>query len=228
MSNKSLIFFTLFSMTAHAVLIGFWPAKEQALLRPQESSIEIGMVSLPLVNIDFTQDRSRPNNPNKVNKKQSATQDPATDATVDPAKNGNQRNRIKTLSPVAKVTSNNPTEAIDEENSTHFVAATSSSQPDISPVSASKAAPLYSRNSAPDYPSNALRYGWEGEVWLKVAIGSSGAVDGIIIEQSSDYLILDQAAVKAVYDWQFEPARVGEEPTESSIRIPIRFKIKRS
>jgi protein TonB len=116
----------------------------------------------------------------------------------------------------------------DKKSPLHPASTLSSSQPGTSPAAATKAAPLYSKNPAPDYPATALRYGWEGEVWLRVVVGSSGMVDKITIEQSSNYLVLDQAAVKTVRKWKFIPAKIGNLSTKGSIRIPILFKIKRT
>ena len=186
------------------------------------------MVSLPEVHIDFSQDRNRPKNRTKTNSKRSTAQEAATDATHESRQSNHKIESLPTLRSPGKNTPTDLTVESREEISADSVAANSSPQADISPVRATKAAPLYSRNPAPDYPPSALRYGWEGEVWLKVVVSSTGAVETISIEQSSDYRILDQAAINTVQNWQFKPAKIGSAPTKGSIRIPIRFTIKRS
>ena len=83
-------------------------------------------------------------------------------------------------------------------------------------------------NPAPVYPADALRYGWEGEVWLIVDVSRSGEASNVKVDKSSGYPVLDRAASRTVRKWQFEPARVGTESVEGSVRIPVRFKIKRT
>ena len=78
------------------------------------------------------------------------------------------------------------------------------------------------------YPADALRYGWEGEVWLVVDVTRNGEVSRVKVDRSSGYPILDRAAARTVRKWQFEPARVGSEPVDGSVRVPVRFKIRRT
>lgn len=37
---------------------------------------------------------------------------------------------------------------------------------------------------------------------------------------------MDQAAVKAVSHWKFQPGRIGDLSVESSVTIPVRFKLE--
>lgn len=46
------------------------------------------------------------------------------------------------------------------------------------------------------------------------------------ILQSSGFRLLDQAAVKAVRHWKFQPGRVGDLPVESNVTVPIRFQLQ--
>jgi protein TonB len=227
MKNSSLIFFTAFSVAAHAALIGLWPASNSAPLPPQENTIEIGMVTRPPVNTDFTQDRNRPKDTASLKKKNQSAQKPATDKIQEKTDSIHQNETIQAVAATSNPEPSKPTVTTKEEISA-LTAVETSPHPDTSPVTATRSAPLYSKNPAPEYPANALLYGWEGEVWLRVTVDRSGAVSRITIEQSSNHQILDQAAVRTVKRWQFLPARIGDETTVGSVRIPIRFQIERS
>ena len=228
MSNRSLIIFLAFSIAAHAAVVGLWSDTEQIPPQRLESSIEIGMVALPRINRDFTRDLSRLQHLAKMIQQQRAGQKPVTSATkTTPDPNG-RRVVVQTAKEISSQLLTEALSASIDEIVALSSATSSSPNQNNNPATASKAAPLYAINPAPVYPASALRYGWEGEVRLKVIVKRSGAVGEIIIEQSSDYRILDQAAVNTVRNWQFEPARIGHETTEGAVSIPIRFRIKRS
>ena len=38
--------------------------------------------------------------------------------------------------------------------------------------------------------------------------------------------LLDEAAMQAVRDWEFEPARIGPLPVEAEIEVPVRFEFE--
>ncbi len=227
MTKYSLIFFTVFSVATHAALIGLWPASNSPPLPPQENTIEIGLVSLPLVNTDFSQDRNRPKDTSSFKKKKKEAQKPATAEIQEQTDTIYRIEKILAVAATSNPKTTEPT-ITNKEVISALTAIETNTKPDTSPVTATRSAPLYSKNPAPDYPANALRNGWEGEVWLRVAVDRSGAVVHVTIEQSSNYRVLDQAAVRTVKHWEFLPARIGDETTEGSVRIPIRFQIKRS
>ncbi len=77
------------------------------------------------------------------------------------------------------------------------------------------------------YPGRAVQRGWEGTVQMSVLISKSGEVERITITQSSEYAILDKAAVKAVE----RAAPFPEIPDELNTRVfdlsvPITFQLK--
>jgi protein TonB len=77
------------------------------------------------------------------------------------------------------------------------------------------------------YPGRAVQRGWEGTVRMSVLINKSGALEKIAITQSSQYTILDKAAVKAVE----QAAPFPEIPDELNTRVfdlsvPITFQLK--
>ena len=87
------------------------------------------------------------------------------------------------------------------------------------------AAPLYADNPPPAYPERARRNGWSGEVLVKVAVDASGEVTATDLENSSGYPILDAAAIAAVRDWHFVPARQGSRTLPGEVLVPIRFRL---
>ncbi|MFA5514719.1 MAG: energy transducer TonB [Desulfuromonadales bacterium] len=87
------------------------------------------------------------------------------------------------------------------------------------------AIPLYDSNAPPDYPHIARRFGWQGDVLLRVRVKNTGIVAAVRIEKSSGYEVLDQSARDAVRRWRFKPALVGLLPVESQALVPIRFQM---
>lgn len=59
----------------------------------------------------------------------------------------------------------------------------------------------------PLYPPSARQAGLEGTVVLKIQILSTGRPGEIVIARSSGYQVLDEAAIAAVQQWQFIPAK---------------------
>lgn len=92
-----------------------------------------------------------------------------------------------------------------------------------SPTATAK--PDYLRNPEPEYPLAARRRGQQGTVLLNVTVNPRGRATQISVQQSSGFELLDQAAIKAVQTWDFEPARVGTMAVESKIEVPVRFKL---
>ena len=88
------------------------------------------------------------------------------------------------------------------------------------------AKPGYLRNHAPRYPERARQLGQEGVVILWAHVSASGAPVEVQIKQSSGFPLLDEAALKAVRRWSFEPARVGSLAMDSTVEIPVRFQLK--
>ncbi len=85
--------------------------------------------------------------------------------------------------------------------------------------------PDYLKNPAPPYPSSARRHHQEGLVVLTAKVTAEGHAAEVIIKQSSGFPVLDEAALKAVRDWNFVPARIGPISVESQIEVPVLFKL---
>lgn len=83
----------------------------------------------------------------------------------------------------------------------------------------------YLHNPPPLYPWQARRMGIEGRVVLQVEILQDGSAGRIEIQHSSGHELLDQAAIKAVGGWRFDPARIAGAPIIAWAEVPISFRL---
>jgi protein TonB len=83
--------------------------------------------------------------------------------------------------------------------------------------------PYYHKNPEPLYPVFAVRHHQEGLVVLRVVVSPLGRATHLELKKTSGFPLLDEAAIKAVRDWEFEPARIGPIAVESEIEVPVRF-----
>lgn len=93
------------------------------------------------------------------------------------------------------------------------------------PVSAARYDLASLNNPAPAYPASSRRLGEEGRVLLRVRVNRDGQAENVEIDTSSGFARLDQAAVTAVRQWRFAPARQGDVPVAAWARVPIRFRL---
>jgi protein TonB len=93
------------------------------------------------------------------------------------------------------------------------------------PITEPKGYAGYLNNPAPNYPAVAQRRGLQGKVVLKIHVLASGQPDNVTVAKSSGYDILDEAAVKAVTGWVFDPAKRGQKPIDGWVNVPINFKL---
>lgn len=82
----------------------------------------------------------------------------------------------------------------------------------------------YLANPPPSYPASARRRGIEGTVTIAARVGAGGEAKELKLAASSGDSALDSAAMEAVRDWRFVPARRGEQAVESWVRIPVVFR----
>lgn len=94
------------------------------------------------------------------------------------------------------------------------------------PVTPPSASAGYLKNPAPEYPSLAMRRGWEGTVLLRVHVLASGKPGEVQLQKSSGRDQLDDAALAAVKRWSFVPAKQGDVAVDGWVSVPIDFKIK--
>jgi protein TonB len=85
--------------------------------------------------------------------------------------------------------------------------------------------PRYQLNSPPAYPHLARKRAQEGTVILQVLVNRDGRVGDLVIDVSSNFTLLDRAAITAVRKWSFEPGRRGEERVPMWVRVPVTFKL---
>jgi len=77
----------------------------------------------------------------------------------------------------------------------------------------------------PAYPYEARHASWEGTVAIRILVGTDGSPIRVAVSGSSGYSVLDEAAVQAVKNWTFSPARQGETPIESYYDVRVKFNL---
>lgn len=90
-----------------------------------------------------------------------------------------------------------------------------------------KASPDYFQNPPPEYSEFARQMRQEGIVMLSVDVNKEGYPVSVEIIRSSGFRLLDQAALKAVRYWRFQPGSIGSVPIESTVTVPIRFRLEK-
>jgi protein TonB len=83
----------------------------------------------------------------------------------------------------------------------------------------------YLNNPKPRYPPIARRMKLEGTVVVQVLVNSDGKPENVRLEKSSGSSMLDQAALTAVQNWSFVPARQGNKMISAWVDIPFRFRL---
>lgn len=98
-------------------------------------------------------------------------------------------------------------------------------QPAPEPLTEPSFGAAYLRNPPPSYPGVAQQRGWQGTVLLKVHVQASGRPDHVGLASSSGHDSLDDAAIEAVTNWRFVPARRGDQAIDGWVQVPIEFKL---
>jgi protein TonB len=88
-----------------------------------------------------------------------------------------------------------------------------------------EARPDYLRNPPPVYPEPSRLAKQEGTVVLEVIVDSQGLPDGVSVQTSSGFSLLDQSAVNAVQTWRFRPASLGGMKIKSHVLVPVLFQL---
>lgn len=81
-------------------------------------------------------------------------------------------------------------------------------------------------NAKPHYPALARRRGYEGRVLIRVVVPPDGRAARAEIKESSGYRVLDRAALEAVKNWRFVPARHRGRPVSSTVEVPVSFRLE--
>jgi protein TonB len=84
----------------------------------------------------------------------------------------------------------------------------------------------YLRNPPPAYPAAARRRGEQGKVILRVLVNAAGGADQVEIRKGTGHSTLDAAALDAVRQWKFVPARQGDQPVAAWVLVPITFTLE--
>ncbi len=86
--------------------------------------------------------------------------------------------------------------------------------------------PSYRACPAPPYPAAARKLKLEGAALLFVQVDSAGHPTKVSLRRSTGSPLLDEAALRAVWSWRFEPARAGGQAIAASVEVPIRFRFR--
>lgn len=120
--------------------------------------------------------------------------------------------------PVAPV---EPVEATPPASETaQAVAATAADAPGAKLERSARPLPT---NLPPAYPPAAIAEDRQGRVMLRVVVDAHGAAAKVTVLRSSGHEDLDQAAIAAVSQWRFTPARQDNAAVQQTIAVPIRF-----
>jgi protein TonB len=84
------------------------------------------------------------------------------------------------------------------------------------------------RKSDPPYPKIAQRRGWEGTVLLEVDVSENGRPRSVKVIGSSGRQLLDQAALRDVQSWLFNPATRDGKAVDSTMTVTFKFKLTKS
>jgi protein TonB len=87
------------------------------------------------------------------------------------------------------------------------------------------ARPLGGYQTKPDYPETARRDRAEGVALLRFEVLTTGHVGEVVVARSAGHRDLDRAAIDAIRQWQFEPARRGADPVPVWVTLPVRFEL---
>jgi bla regulator protein BlaR1 len=80
----------------------------------------------------------------------------------------------------------------------------------------------------PDYTREAMEAGIQGRMSLKAVVLESGLVGDVDVVDSLDTVYgLDEQAVKAIRQWQFEPGTKDGKPVAVEVEVEFTFKLKK-
>jgi protein TonB len=88
------------------------------------------------------------------------------------------------------------------------------------------ARPLGGYQVTPAYPESARRLGIQGVAQLRFEVLATGRVGSVLVDRSAGHPDLDRAAVDAIRQWRFEPARRGSDPVAVWVTLPVRFELR--
>jgi protein TonB len=91
-----------------------------------------------------------------------------------------------------------------------------------------EASPVPIKRVNPAYPDSARRSGIEGMVYLQVYVGEKGFVKEVKVQKNeSGSELLENAAMKAALDWQFQPVIKDGKAVGVYVTLPFNFKLSK-
>lgn len=85
--------------------------------------------------------------------------------------------------------------------------------------------PLATRRRSPVYPIEARKQRLTGDVGLELTVDDTGRIVKIEVVQSLEPT-MDEAALEAVRQWEFAPARLNGTPKASLVRKAVSFAVQ--
>jgi protein TonB len=79
------------------------------------------------------------------------------------------------------------------------------------------------RMVSPAYPDAARKRGIEGWVELAFTVQTNGTVDQVEVRNASPADVFDDAAIRAVRQWRFEPVEKNGERVEQRAMVRLKF-----
>ncbi len=100
-----------------------------------------------------------------------------------------------------------------------------SAEPTQAPVVPPQADVSNLNNPAPVYPTPSRRLREQGTVILEVLVKADGSLGDLRLKTSSGYSRLDEAALRAVKNWHFVPAKRAGTAIDFWYELPIEFSL---
>jgi protein TonB len=97
--------------------------------------------------------------------------------------------------------------------------------PELEPIVAVRFDADYLNNPSPKYPALSRRLREQGVVMVRVHVLSDGLPQTVELKSTSGSERLDQAALDAVRQWRFVPAKRGSEAIAAWVVVPISFSL---
>jgi len=80
-------------------------------------------------------------------------------------------------------------------------------------------------NKAPQYPMLSRKRKEQGTVWLLLLVDKNGLVSELKLKTSSGFARLDEAALRAVKHWKFQPAMKEGQAIDYWYELPVKFSL---
>ncbi len=157
-----------------------------------------------------------------------APKKPVSPKSVSPQKITPDIPKEKAQKPETKVSEVKPEPKVEPEKHTEVAesAQPANSGASSQPILVTKPT-FVTRPTAPKYPRLAKRRGIQGVATYEVWLDEDGNQVKQALVSSSGALMLDEAALKAIKQWEFSPHIVNGRAMAHRVKIPVRFKLDR-